>query len=151
MNQVTGSVFECVVSTAAASVFCLSLVCSLAGCGGEDVKTDDKNPRVNVSGKVEFDGKPVPAGEVNFMHTETGNIAICPIDAGYYESESGKGPNPGKNAVIIIAKETADAYPMWQQPYKKQMDVGEADFTEDFSIKADEVKPLDPSTIQIDD
>ena len=139
------------VSTTATSAVCFALAFCLQGCGGEDVKGTDNNPRVNASGKVEFDGKPVAAGTVTFLQAETGNYAICEIYDGTYESEDGAGPNPGKNAVSIVAKETADGYPLWQQAWKKQVEVGTTDFTEDFAIKASEIKPLDPNSIKVDD
>lgn len=127
----------------------LLLACCLSGClGGVE---PPKTPRVDASGKVDFDGQPLPAGTVTFLHHDTGHMAICMIKDGYYESESGEGPNPGTNTVTIMGKETADGYPMWQRPWTKDVQVGEEDFAEDFSIKSSEVKALDPSTIQVDE
>lgn len=130
---------------------CATLACTLPGCGGAtaDGKTTD---RIKASGKVELEGKPIPAGTVTFLHNDTGNIAVCPIDDGTYESESDQGPNPGLNAVIIDAKETEDGDPMWANSWRKQnVQVADgAEFTEDFKITGGEVKPFDPSKVQID-
>ena len=140
------SAFRRRVSTVALSVVCLSLAGSLAGCGGGAVDDSKKTPRVNATGKVEFDGKPIPAGTVAFMHQETGNVGTCTISDGTYTSDDGQGPNPGLNTVMITAKETADGSPLWAKPWtKQQVQVGDADFTENFSIKATEVKPYDPN------
>jgi len=135
----------------AAAVVCATLVCTLPGCGG--AAGDGKaTTRVNASGKVEIDGKPIPAGTVTFLHNETGNSAVCVIDDGEYESESGQGPNPGINTVMVDAKETEDGTSMWASSWKKQnVTVADgADFTEDFKITGSEVKPFDPKSVQVD-
>jgi len=129
---------------------CLCLASSLSGCGGGGADPP-KTGRVDVSGKVEFDGQPVVAGTVTFLHVDTGHNAICNIDDGEYESDSGQGANPGKNVVLINGMETADGHRMWQQPWKKEVQVGDSEFAEDFSIASNQVKPYDPSTNQQDD
>lgn len=130
-------------------VACLAL--GLSGCGG--AAGDGKaSPRVNASGKAEVDGKPIPAGTVTFLHIETGNMAVCPINGGRYASESGQGPNPGINSVIIDARETADGNPMWAKNWTEQnVQVADgADFTKDFNVTGSEMKPFDPASIQVD-
>jgi len=152
MNQMNFE-YELVKRSVSATVrlaVCLGLAAGLSGCGGgvEPPETE----RVNASGKVEFDGKPVPAGTVSFLHESTGHNAICTISDGTYESTSGKGPNPGKNVVMITAQESAEGNPMWGQPWKKRVEVGDADFAEDFTIPADQVRPFDPkNAIQADE
>lgn len=131
------------------SLLCLTLVCSLPGCGGG--KGDEKkSATVPASGKVEFDGKPIPAGTVTFISVATGNMATCTISNGSYSCASSAGPNPGDNAVTIMGKETADGNPMWGRAWTKQVKVGDKEFKEDFSIKANEVKPFDPKSLEVD-
>jgi len=142
--EVVSRVFQ---ATAPMAV-CLCLASTLSGCGGGavDPPTDD---RINASGKVEVDGQPIPAGTITFLHTETGYNAICNIDDGEYESDSGKGPNAGNNTVLIEGKETADGNSMWREPWVKQnVQVGDSEFTEDFSIASDDMEPFDPSNNQ---
>jgi len=139
------------VSKATARVaVCLCLVSSLSGCGG-GAADPPKTPRVNASGKVEFDGQPLPAGTLTFTHVDTGHNAICNIYDGEYESDSGNGPEPGNNLVFVKGQEEAEGTGMWQNPWKKDVVVGDSDFTEDFSIASNEVKPFDPSTVQEDE
>lgn len=139
-----------VVSVAAAALFCLSLVCSLPGCGGAG-KEGPTTPRVAASGKVEFDGKPLPAGTVTFRNHATGNTAICEISNGKYSCSADEGPNPGANVVTVMGMAKAGADPMWARPWSKQVEVGQTDFSEDFSIPAGEVQPFDPASVQVDE
>lgn len=134
-----------------AALVCASLALVLSGCGGDAVDTNAKN-RINATGKVELDGKPIPAGTVTFLQIETGNMAVCPIDDGTYASESGSGPNPGINTVIIDARETEDGDPMWASNWTKQnVQIADgADFAEDFKITGSEMKPFDPKSVQVD-
>jgi hypothetical protein len=129
-----------------------SLAVILSGCGGGAAGDGKATTRVNASGKVEVDGKPIPAGTVTFLHNDTGNMAVCPIDDGTYESESDQGPNPGLNAVIIEARETEDGNPMWATNWKQQnVQVADGkDFTEDFKVDGSKMKPFDPKSIQVD-
>jgi len=139
MNPMTSTLLRLVISTPARTAFCLFLAGSLSGCGGGTVE----GTGTTASGKVEFDGQPIPAGTVTFLHHDSGNFVGCEIDDGYY---SGEGPYPGKNTLMIMGKETSDGDPMWQDPWKKVIDVGDSEFAEDFSIASDDVEPFDPST-----
>lgn len=129
---------------------CLALVGAMSGCGG-GAADGHVTERVNVSGTVKFDGQPLPAGTVTFMNHQTGNMAICEIDDGEYENESGEGPNPGTNTVQIMGKESADGNPMWARPWTKEINVGDSDFEQDFEIQSSEVEPFDPSSVRIDE
>lgn len=135
----------------AAFVICLSLIASLPGCGGGADKKGAPKPRVNVSGKVEFDGKPVPAGTVTFINATTGDIATCKISDGSYSNARGEGPNSGDCAVTIVGMDKADGTPLWGGAWTKQVKVGEKDFKEDFSIKSSDVKPFNPKSRPVDD
>jgi hypothetical protein len=125
-------------------------MCSSSGCGGASVDAP-KTPRVGASGTVTFDGQPVPAGTVTYLHPATGHLAVCLIDDGEYVSESGQGPNPGQNTVTIVGMESAEGDPLWGGAWTKQVDVGDGDVTEDFEIAKSAVKPFDPKSVQIDD
>ncbi|MFO1095780.1 MAG: hypothetical protein U0992_21105 [Planctomycetaceae bacterium] len=141
-----------VIWAAAAGMACLFLASSLPGCGGAAPGGGSKAQRVNASGKIEVDGKPIPAGTVTFTNIETGNEAKCPISDGTYASESGQGPNPGQNSVIVIGKETAEGNPMWSKAWTKTVEVvADKDFTEDFNVDSKKMKPFDPKTIIIDE
>jgi hypothetical protein len=98
-------------STAAAFAACCALACCLPGCGGAPAEKGVK-PRVEASGKVTFDGQPIPAGTVTFLNHESGNSAECPISDGVYECDSDAGPNPGRNTVMVVAKESETSNPM---------------------------------------
>ncbi len=138
-------------STATLTALYLSLTCALLGCGGgNSAPPKGGSPRVSASGNVEFDGEPVPAGTLNFLHYETGYIATCEIDGGWYESESDKGPNPGKNTVSIDGMD-ADGNRLWQRPWQKEVTIGDSEFSEDFSVPKADVTPFDPASIQIDE
>lgn len=117
---------------------------------GGSVKPD-KNDRVDASGTVEFDGKPLASGTVRFLNHTTGHVAMCEIDDGHYESESGEGPNPGDNTVMIMGMGADGKTAMWQNPWKKDVKVGDTEFAENFSISANQVKPFDPSTMTKDE
>jgi hypothetical protein len=79
----------------------LSLVAlgSLVGCGG--------NSTVRVSGKVTFQGKPVPAGKIYFMADgskgNNGATGFATIVDGEYDTsaEDGSGVTPGPVKVMI--------------------------------------------------
>lgn len=141
---------QCRAISCAAACLWLAWTCGLSGCGGGSVDAP-KTPRVGASGKVTFDGQPVPAGTVTYLHTETGHMAVCLIDGGEYASESGQGPNPGQNTVTIVGLESDEGNPLWGGAWMKQVNVGDGDVTENFEIAKSDVKPFDPKSVQIDD
>ena len=69
---------------------------AILGCGG-GADVPPGRERVSASGKVTFDGNPVPAGGVSFMHKESGNTGYCTIVNGAYTEEDGQGPVVGEN------------------------------------------------------
>jgi hypothetical protein len=129
------------------------MLVGFSGCGGGGggKKEGASKPRVSASGKVEFDGNPIPAGTVSFMNLQTGNIAVCPIYNGSYSSKRGEGPNPGENTVNIVGRESEDGDPMWAGAWTKKVTVDESGYKGDFSISSDQVRPFDPSKVEIDD
>ena len=133
---------------------------SLVGCGG--------NNTVRVSGKVTFQGKPVPSGKIYFMADgskgNTGATGFATIVNGEYDTaaEGGSGVTPGPVNVAIDgfdptaapdkpkkAGKNEDA----EQPtvkllfaqYATSFDVPSSASTKDFDVPADAAKgPKEP-------
>jgi len=86
----------------------LSLVC---GCGS------DGPERYEVSGKVIYDGKPIPAGEVVFepdpKRGNTGPQSRAPIEDGRYCTLPGQGSVPGP---VIVEVRGYDGQPHPESP-----------------------------------
>lgn len=86
--------------------FCLTIVS--AGCGGDSVET------YHLSGKVTFDGQPIPSGQIYFMpDTNKGNsgpAGFAKITDGQYDTslEGGKGHVGGAMIVKIEGMSTVD-------------------------------------------
>ncbi len=72
----------------------------LAGCGG-----DSGPERYSITGKVTFQGQPVPAGRITFTPDASqgneGPGAIAEIRNGTYATEPGKGVTGGPTVVMI--------------------------------------------------
>jgi hypothetical protein len=122
----------------------LALLLVVAGCGGGggDGKVAG-GARADASGKVTYDGKPVPAGSVVFRHKESGTVVECPISDGEYENVSGLGPVIGDNSVGVtgLDKSGEDAKPLWTGPWAKEVKIEASGYKEDLTILATEVKP----------
>jgi hypothetical protein len=82
-------------------LFALGLAVIVVGCG------DAKRSTINVSGKVTFRGKAVPAGFINFMPDfaagNKGEVKGFEIVDGVYDTAKGSNPGiyPGANVVTI--------------------------------------------------
>jgi hypothetical protein len=63
----------------------------------------DKQPRTSVSGKVTFDGQPLPAGQIVFEPAGAGRLGIAQISDGAYTMPAANGPTAGKYVVRITA------------------------------------------------
>lgn len=94
------------------------IMVSLCGCG--------EKPRTvaQMSGKVTFKGKPVPAGFINFLPDVTGGnageVKAFPIVDGAYNTADGDNPGiyPGVNRIMISGfdgKPRGDLWPKGQQ------------------------------------
>lgn len=118
----------------------LAMLALVAGCGGGG-GAEGGRPRASASGKVSFDGKPVPAGFVVFTHTESGSTSECPITEGEYESESGKGPIVGDNTVAVTALDKVDGNPLFGGSKPTSVKVEAGGYTGDFNIAAADVSP----------
>ena len=122
---------------------------AIIGCGGDTALPG--RDRVSASGKVLFDGKPVPAGGVSFLHKASGNTGYCPITNGEYEEEDGQGPVVGENTMTVVGLEMVDGNPLWGGNYSKEVVIGKDGFKEDMTIMAADVQPADKNYINVDD
>jgi len=129
---------------AAAVLFAVFVV---SGCGASDGKPS--KPRASASGKAIFDGKPIPAGYVTFIHKESGTAATCPITEGEYESLSGEGPLIGDNSVTVSALDKVDGQPLFGGGKPMDAKVEASGYTGDITLAADDVKPATP--IEVDE
>jgi hypothetical protein len=82
---------------AALSGLALLMGAALLGCGNADAG------RAAVSGKVAFDGQPLPTGQIAFEPQGPGRFGIAQIVDGAYQMPSQQGPTPGKYIVRITA------------------------------------------------
>jgi len=117
-----------------------------AGCGG--------GPPYNVSGKVTFDGKPVPLGRIYFdpdpRQQNSGPSGYTDIVDGEYDtSRVGKGVSGGPTGVRIqgFKKEGVDSSgfgpPLFQE-YTTNVDLPQGASTKDFDVPAKAGRGLPP-------
>lgn len=82
----------------------------LAGCGGSG--GGDSPERISLSGKVTFNGQPVPAGDLSFApdgkQGNKGPAGIATIENGVYYTVDGKGPVAGAQVVTINGFEAGE-------------------------------------------
>src|SRR5689334_12932781 len=82
----------------------LSLLVAGGGCADRNSSVDTL-PRVAVSGSVTLDGKPLPAGSVQFLpeaaEAGKGVTAVGDIKDGTFTIDKDQGPVPGKYRVNI--------------------------------------------------
>lgn len=116
----------------------LAAVFLTAGCGGPTGPE-----RYQVSGSVQYEGKPVPVGTIVFepdsSKGNSGPACYAQITAGRYMSESGKGVIGGPHVVRIDGADGVPADEMPQgQPlfpeYQTTIDLPKADSTQDFVV-----------------
>ena len=83
----------------------LLVMVSVIGCTGEPEPVSNLT-RVPVAGKVSLDGKPLPAGKIQFEPIGTANapMAVGEIQDGQYSIEQAGGPSPGKYRVVISSR-----------------------------------------------
>lgn len=126
----------------------LTAIIGVAGCGGEG-QLPAKN-RVKASGKATFDGKPIPAGGIQFSHTASGDMGMCEIEDGLYNVIDNQGPVVGENTMTLVGLDAVDGKPLWGGSYSKVVVIGEDGFTEDLAVSASEVQPANKDYIDVD-
>ena len=81
------------------------LAVAVAGCGGKDPNAQaDTLPRTAVSGTVSIDGKPLPAGKIQFNPAEPAPNLVSvsgEVKEGKFAIAQPQGPVPGKYKVSI--------------------------------------------------
>lgn len=126
-----------------------ALAVAAMGCGGDGSS--------RISGKITFNGKPVPAGKIYFMPDgakgNTGTTGYADIKDGAYDTSSGVGAAKGAVIVAIEGVDPAQAgdkekgdtsgevtvkslFPRWETT----LDVT-GTMTKDFDVPADAGKP----------
>ncbi|MDX1926875.1 MAG: hypothetical protein SFV81_10170 [Pirellulaceae bacterium] len=124
-----------------AATVALMILC-LSGCGSS---TGIK--KFTLSGSVTMpDGKPVPAGEINFEPDgQAGNggpASMAQIQAGKYSIDSDNGVVGGKYIVTIMpydgvaAGESTQGKPLVNTPYVEKVDLPNENSTKDFVVKS---------------
>ena len=75
----------------------MSVALLAPGCGDSG--------RYRVSGRVTFDGQPVPVGTVTFLPLGAGDrdrsAGFCRIESGQFDSRAGRSPMDGRHRVLI--------------------------------------------------
>lgn len=129
-------------------VFVASLTGIAVGCGGGNAATNTKGmtkPRVAVSGKVQFDGKPLAFGVISFTSKDTGNSASTSVKDGSFACKVDEGPNAGANVVSIAGKESADGPPVWI--WSSKLDIPADGLTSgEFTVDSSKTKPAPKPT-----
>ncbi len=123
------------------SALLLIAIC-FAGCGpSSGIK------RFSLSGSITMpDGKPVPAGEINFEPDgqlgNSGPASIAQINAGKYTLSSENGVVGGKYIVTIMpydgvaAGESTQGKPLVQTPHVEKVELPSENTTKDFVVKS---------------
>lgn len=122
------------------------------GCGG--------GPPYTVSGKVTFDGQPIPLGRIYFdadgRQGNSGASGYTDIRDGVYDTAKvGKGASGGPTTVRIqgFKKEGADASgfgpPLFQE-YTTSVDLPRGNSTHDFDVPAKAADGLPKVTVPLD-
>ena len=81
------------------TVIVLTICVGLSGCG------ESKLPQYSISGKITFDGKPVPTGSVKFEPvTEDGNYKTTVVEYkdGSYSASGENGIFGGKYKIVVF-------------------------------------------------
>ena len=130
-------------STQLALFCCLLSVAMLPGCGKSGPKT------YAVSGKVTFDGKPVPAGTIRFTPDakagNDGKSSVAKIKDGSYSISSSDGVIGGAYKIVIFGYDgvafeggegtVAEGKPLFDG-YEVQQELEQSSATLDFEVPA---------------
>jgi hypothetical protein len=128
-----------------------TLLVLVAGCSSGEQK------KAQLSGKVLFNGKPVPAGFISFMPNSskgnTGAATVAAIKDGLYDTARSpqSGIKPGPNVITIqgFDGKPLPNFPNGKQifnPFERREDLAEG--TKDFSVPASAAENLkiEPTT-----
>ena len=125
----------------------LVLIALAAGCSQSGPE------RYRMSGNVTFDGKPVPAGDVQFEPTEKGiGGGFAPIKDGKYDTAvNGRGHLGGEHRVQVVGfdglvdpSNPDSAAKVMFAPYNTTLDLPTKTTTKDFEVPADSKAPEVP-------
>jgi hypothetical protein len=114
----------------------------LAGCGPG---VTDAPETFEISGYVNFDGEPVPAGMIVFENLATKNRVACSIEDGYYENQARKGHKGGKFGVQVTGfvnegEGGMDGPRLWQGLWTTEIELPAESVEKTFEISKDEVE-----------
>jgi hypothetical protein len=118
-------------------------MCMIGGCGS----SPEGPPRFQISGRVTFDGKPVPKGFISFEpDTQAGNKGPgggAPILNGQYKTERERGVVGGPHLVRIVGyggvsetvegEQLADGKPLFET-FETKFDFPKQHGTADFQV-----------------
>ncbi|MFO1002073.1 MAG: hypothetical protein U0936_17195 [Planctomycetaceae bacterium] len=126
-------------------MLCVLLVFAL-GCGGGDSGPQ----RYRVSGKVTFNGKPVPAGSIYF-ETSEGPSGGAQIIDGNYDTDSGKGVVGGPHDVVIQGFDGTGSVPGELgkpifNPFRVREEFPKGETTKDYEVPASAAEGLDTTS-----
>ena len=123
-----------------AATFALALAL-LVGCGSGG----DGPPRYKLSGTANYQGKPIPVGEISLTPDSAkgndGPGSVARIKDGKYETEADMGVVGGPYVVRITAfdgvpvGESTEGTPLLKQPHEEQVELEKQDSTKDFNIE----------------
>jgi hypothetical protein len=130
----------------AGPLFCVAALVLAAGCSGEAKKSQ-------LSGKVTFNGKPVPAGYISFMPDanagNTGAVRVAQIKDGVYDTSAAADPgiSPGPTVVRIAGfnGKAEPGYPQGKQifnPIELRETIADGTGQKDFEVPAAAAKNL---------
>ena len=119
------------------------LIVAVVGCGSGDTGPQ----RYRVSGKVTFNGQPVPAGSIYF-ETADGPSGGAQIINGSYDTSSGKGVVGGPHDIVIQGFDGVGLAPgelgtPLFNPFRVNEDLPKSDTTKDFEVPASAAEGLD--------
>ena len=133
---------NCTIQAAVGTSLCLLAVMIASGCG-----RSDGPHRYEVSGRVTYQGKPVPVGTVQFVpDTSKGNsgpATAAVIDQGRYCTRPGKGTVGGPHVVIVagsdaIAFDSPEGRQLEGMPlfsaYRTHVDLPNESCVQDFDV-----------------
>jgi len=113
----------------------------LLGCNS----SGDGPPRYKLSGTANYQGKPIPVGEISLTpDSEKGNDgpgSVATIKDGKYATEPDGGIVGGAYVVQITAfdgvpvGESTQGTPLMQQPHQEKVELEKADATKNFNIE----------------